>query len=69
MIKGVLETIKNEVTQQKWGFIEILLGTLALSMLGNMSAGNHKIPGQGVIRARKGVAWDGEETIRAGQDF
>ena len=45
------------------------MGTLALSMLGNMSAGNHKIPGQGVIRARKGVAWDGEKTIRAGQDF
>ena len=34
-----------------------------------MSAGNHKIPAQGVIRARKGVAWDDEETIRAGQDF
>ena len=34
-----------------------------------MSAGNHKIPGQGVITAHKGVAWDGEETIRAGQDF
>ena len=56
LIKGVIETIKNEGQEQKGGFHGMSSGTLAASALGNM------LTGKGVIRA-------GEETIRAGQDF
>ena len=53
LIKGVSETIKNEAKQQKGGFLPLLLGTLAASLLGSASRG------LGVIKA-------GEETIRSG---
>ena len=56
LIKGVSKKIKNEVKEQKGGFLGMLLDALGASLLGNMLAG------KGVIRA-------GEETIRAGQDF
>ena len=36
-IKGISETIKNEVKEQKGGFLPVLLVTLAASMLGNAS--------------------------------
>ena len=52
-LDGITETVKNGVKEQKGGFLNILLGTLGASLLGNMLAG------RGVIRA-------GEGTIRAG---
>ena len=69
MIKRVSETIKNEAKEQKVGFLEKLLGTLAESILGNMTAGKPKISGQLVIRAGKGVIQAGEGTTRADQNF
>ena len=56
LIKGISETIKNEAKEQKGGFLPMLLGTLAASMLGSA------LTGRGVIRA-------GEGTIRAGETF
>ena len=56
LIKGVSETIKNEAKEQKGGFLPMLLGTLAASILANALAGRR------VIRA-------GEGTIRAGENF
>ena len=53
LLKGISETIKDEATEQKGGFLSMLLGTLGASLLGNMLAS------RGVIRA-------GEGTIRAG---
>ena len=35
MLKGVTETVWNEVKQQIGGFLSILLGTLGASLLGN----------------------------------
>ena len=55
LVKGISETIKNE-TRKKGGFLLMLLGTLAASILGNALAG------KGVIRA-------GEGTVRVGQNF
>ena len=52
LLDGITDTVKNEVKEQKGGFLSMLFGTLAASLLGNMSAG------RGVIRA-------GEGTIRA----
>ena len=49
LLKGVSETIQNEVKEQKGGFLSMLLGTLGASLLGNMLAG------RGVIRAGEGT--------------
>ena len=38
-LKGVTETVQNEVTEQKGGFLSMLLGTLDASFLGNILAG------------------------------
>ena len=35
LIKGISKTIKNEAKEQKGGFLQMLLGTLAVSMLGS----------------------------------
>ena len=57
LLDGITETVKNEVKEQKEGFLSILLGTLGTSLLGYLSTKN--LSGRGVIRA-------GEGTIRAG---
>ena len=52
LIKGVIETIKNEAKEQKGGFLSILLGTLGASLLGNLLTGKSTIrEGEGTIRA------------------
>ena len=48
LLKGVIETVLNEVKEQKGGFLSMLLGTLGASLLGNILAG------KGINRARKG---------------
>ena len=53
LIKDVSETIENEAKDQKEGFLNMLLGTLDASLLGNL------LKGIGTIRAE-------EDTIRAG---
>ena len=53
LIKGVCETIKNEVNEQKGGFIGMLLGTLGAGLLGNLLTGKRTIrAGEGTIRTR-----------------
>ena len=44
LVKGISETIKNDAKEQKIGFLLMLLGTLAASILGSALTGN------GVIR-------------------
>ena len=48
LIKGVTETVQNEVKEQKGGFLGALLGTLGESLLGDL------LIGQGIYRAGKG---------------
>ena len=48
LLKGVTETVQNEVKEQKGGFLNMLLGTLGASLLGNL------LTGKRVYRARKG---------------
>ena len=51
LLKRVSETIKNEVKEQKGGFLVMLLGTLGASPLGNMLAGKGVMrPGEGTVR-------------------
>ena len=52
LIKVISETIKNEVKEQKGGFLSMLLGTLAASMLGSALTGGEVIKAaEGIIRA------------------
>ena len=62
MLKGVTETVQNEVEEQKRGFLSMLLGTLGASLLGNL------LMGKGIYRAGKGkeINRAGEGIIRAG---
>ena len=70
MLKGVTETVPNEVKEQKGGFLSVLLGTLGASLLGNLLTGkgvNKK--GKGLIRAGEGViktARQGKPIVRTG---
>ena len=57
LLDGLTETVKNEVKEQKGGFLSMLLGTLGVSLLGDLLTKN--LSGRSVIRA-------GEGTIRAG---
>ena len=48
LLKGVTKTIKNDKKEQKGGFLNVLLGTLDFSLLGNMLAG------KGIVRTGSG---------------
>ena len=62
LLKGVTETVQNEVKEQKEGFLSMLLDTLGASLLGNL------LTGKGVYRAEKGkgINRSGEGIVRAG---
>ena len=59
LLKGVSETVQNEVKRQKGGFLNILLVTLGASLLGNLSTG------KGVNKKGKGTNGVGEGIVRA----
>ena len=64
LLKGVTETVQNEVKEQKGVLLSLLLGTLGASLLRNLLAGKGAIAtsqGLGVYRAGKG-----KEIVRAG---
>ena len=48
LLKGVTETVQNEIKEQKGGSLSILLGTLGASLLGNL------LTGKRIYRAGKG---------------
>ena len=62
LLKGVTETVQNEVKEQKGGFLSMLLGTLGASLLGNL------LTGRGINRAGKGrgINREGEEVVSVG---
>ena len=57
LLKGVTESVQNEVKEQKGGFLSMLLGTLGTSLLGNLLTGKGAIAkseGREIYRAGKG---------------
>ena len=62
LLKGVTETVQNEVKEKKGGFLSMLLGTLSASLLENI------LTGKGIYRAGKGTGINRAEEgiIRAG---
>ena len=71
LLKGVTETVQNEVKEQKGGF-SILLGTLGTSFLGNILTGhgiNRAGKGRGINRAGEGVLRAGYGSHSSKMDF
>ena len=56
LLKGVSETMENEIKEQRGGFLSLLLGTLGARLLGNL------LTGKGIIRAG-----EGKGIVRAGE--
>ena len=55
LLKGVTETVQNEVKEQKGGFLSMLLGTLGVSLLGDILGGKGiNRAGEGIVRAGYG---------------
>ena len=71
LLKGVTETVQNEVKEQKGGFLSMLLGTLGASLLGNIltgwainRAGERALAtreGRGIVRAGYGNSEGGKK--------
>ena len=55
LLKGLTESIQNEVKKQKVGLLSMLSGTLSASLLGNLLTGKgiHRA-GEGIVRAGEG---------------
>ena len=57
LLKGVTETVQNEVKAQKWGFLSMLLDILGASLLGDLLTGRgiyRAGTGKGIVRAGYG---------------
>ena len=66
-LKGITESVQNEIKEEKGGFLSMLLGTLGASLLGNL------LTGKGAFHARKrinkkskGIHRTSEGIVRAG---
>ena len=62
LLKWITETVENELKEQEWGFISMLLGILGASLIENL------LTGKGIYRAGKGKGINraGERIVRAG---
>ena len=61
LLKGVTESVQNEIKEQKGGFLSMLLGTLGASLLGNL------LSGKGINKKGEGINRAGEGIVRAGE--
>ena len=61
LLKGVIESVQNDVKKQKGGFLSMLFGTLGAFLLRNF------LTGKGINKKGKGINRTGEEVIRAGE--
>ena len=61
LLKGITESVQNEIKEQKGGFFSMLLGTLGASLLGNL------LTGKGAFHAKKRVNKKGKGIHRAGE--
>ena len=61
LLKGVTESVLNEIKEQKSGFLSMLLGTLGAILLGNL------LTGKRLNKKDKGIHRTGEGIVRAGE--
>ena len=62
LLKGITESVQNEIKEQKSGFLSMLLGTLGANLLGN------RLTGKAVNKKGKEIHRAGEGIVRAGED-
>ena len=67
LLKGVSKNIKNETKEQRGGFLNMLLGTLGASLLGNLLSGGKgsvvsRAKGEGIMRAGDGIVRAGSRS-------
>ena len=61
LLKGINESVQNEIKEQKGGFLSMLLGTLGASLLRNI------LTGKGINKKDKRIHRAGEGIVRAGE--
>ena len=54
LLKGVTESVRNEIKEQKGGFLSMLLGTLGASFLGNLLTGKATFHARKRVNIKKG---------------
>ena len=59
LLKGVTKTIKDEIKEQKGGFLSMLIGTLGASLLGNLLTGKRTLRAGSGNKKGKGIVRDG----------
>ena len=68
LLKGITESVQNEIKEQKGGFLSMLLGTVGASLSGNLLTGKGAFQaGKGVNKKGKGIHKAGEGIVRAGE--
>ena len=68
LLKGITESVQNEIKKQKGGFISMLLGTLGASLLGNLLIGKCAFHARKRVNKKgKGIHRAGEGIVRAGE--
>ena len=68
LLKGITESVQNEIKEQKGGFLSMLLGTLIASLLGNLLTGKDAFHERKRLnRKGKGIHRAGEGIVRAGE--
>ena len=63
LLKGITESVQNEIKEQKGGFLSMLLGTLGASLFGNL------LTGKGTFHARKRINKKVKEYIELVKEF
>ena len=61
LLKGVTESVQNQIREQKGGFLSMLLCTLGASLLWNL------LTGKGTNKKGRGIHTAGGGIIRAGE--
>ena len=68
LLKGITESVQNEIKEQEGGFLSVSLGTLGASLLGHLVAGKGAFhAGKGINKKGKGIHRAGEGIVRAGE--
>ena len=68
LLKGITESVQNEIKEQKGGFLSMLLGTLGASLLGNLLTGKVAFHARKRVNKKgKGIHRAGEGIVRAGE--
>ena len=68
LLKGITESVQNEIKEQKDGFISMLLSTLGASLLGNLLTSKGAFPAEKRVNDKgKGIHRTGKGIVRAGE--